>query len=321
MRNLIKYAYPVIFLFLAVSVLAQTDELNKLLDRAGRQMYAKKYEEAILTLQNTLKIDPNNFEALQNIGTVHSAVGNLKQARTFFEKAYAINPNSAEINNNLGVSYSTGGDREKAIEFFQKAVEIDSSSAIFNANLGMEYLKIGRTIGALPYLHKANFIKPKQPEILFSIGNSYAASNRIDSAEFYYQRSAEAGGAGAELYYFLGRMKDKLKKFKDAEASYRAALKLKANYPDCIRSLVIFDITEGLYTAAAVQFEKALATDSSFSGNWIGLGTAYALEGRTKKADSIFNGLYAADTSLAFQMMRMIREERSRQKEKAKAKD
>ena len=98
-------------------------------------------------------------------------------------------------------------------------------------------------------------------------------------------------------------------------------MKLQANYPDCIRSLGILYITEGRYTEAAVQFENALATDSSFSGNWIGLGTAYALEGRTKKADSIFNGLYAVDTSMAFQMMRMIREERSRQKEKAKAKN
>ena len=182
----------------------------------------------------------------------------------------------------------------------------------------MEYLKIGRTMGALSYLHEANFLRPKQPEILFSIGNSYAAASRIDSAEFYYERSAEAGGAAAELYYFLGRIKEKLKKPKDAEASYKTALKLQSNYPDCIRSLGILYITEGRYTEAAVQFENALATDSSFPGNWVGLGTAYALEGRSKKADSIFNGLYAVDSSLAFQMMRMIREERRRQKEKAK---
>ena len=318
MRNLIRYAYAAIFLLLAASVSAQSEDLNKLLDRAGRQMYVQKYEEAILTLQSALKIEPNNFEALHNIGTVHSAVGNLKKARTYFERAYAIDSSNAELNNNLGVSYSTYEDREKAIEFFLKAVKADSGSAIFNANLGMEYLKIGRTMGALPYLHKANSIRPMQPEILFSIGNSYAASSRIDSAEFYYERSAEAGGAGAELYYFLGRIKDKLKKPKDAEASYKTALKLQSDYPDCIRSLAILYITDGRYTEAAVQFELLLAADSSSLGNWVGLGTAYALEGRTMKADSIFNGLYAVDTSAAFQMMRMIREERSRKKEKAK---
>ena len=73
----------IIFLLLATTALAQSDSLNDLLDRAGRQMYVQKYEEAILTLQSALKIDPNNFEALQYIGTAHSAVGNLKQARTF----------------------------------------------------------------------------------------------------------------------------------------------------------------------------------------------------------------------------------------------
>ena len=61
MRNLIRYAYAAIFLLLAASVSAQSEDLNDLLDRAGRQMYVQKYEEAILTLQSALKIDPNNF--------------------------------------------------------------------------------------------------------------------------------------------------------------------------------------------------------------------------------------------------------------------
>ena len=304
-------------MLLSPGVLAQSDSLKELVNRGGRQLYVKKYNEAISTFEKALAIDSNNFESLQNLGMAHSALGNQGQARKFFEKAYAVNPQDAEINNNLGVNYSNGGDVEKAIKYFEAAVNYDTLSALFRANLGMEYLKIGRTIAGLPHLHKANGLKPNQPEILFSLGNGYAASNRPDSAEFFYERCQTAGGRTPGLFYFLGRIKDKLGKSREAEENFKKALELKVDYPDCIRSLGILYIMEARYTEATMQFERALAIDSAYPGSWIGLGAAYALEGRTKKADSILNMLMATDTTLGNELLRVVSQERARQKEKS----
>ncbi len=293
------------------------DSLNSLLNRGGRQLYVKKYAEAIKTFEQALKIDSNSFDALKNIGSAHSAVGNLEKAQKYFEKAYNVKPTNPEINNNLGASYSSAGEVEKAIKYFEAAVKYDSMSALFLANLGMEYLKIGRTMAGMPHLYRANELRPNQPEILFSIGNGYAVSNRYDSAEFFYEKSATAGGQSAELFYFLGRIKDKLGKSQEAEQSFKHALEIKVDYPDCIRSLGILYITEGRYTEATMEFERVLAKDSTNPGNWIGLGAAYALEGRSKKADTILNMLMLSDSTLGNELLRVVRQERERQKEKS----
>lgn len=293
------------------------DSLKVLLSKAGSQLYVKNYSEAIKSFEQALKLDTNNFDALQGIGTAHSAAGNPDKARRYFERGHAVNPKNAEINNNLGVSYSSSGDSEKAIKYFEAAVNYDSVSALYRANLGMEYLKIGRTIAGLPHLFRANELRPNQPEILFSIGNGYAASNRFDSAEFYYEASVKSGGQSADLFYFLGRIKDKLEKSSDAELNFKKALELKADYPECIRTLGVLYITEGRYTEATMQFERALSIDSMYPGSWIGLGAAYALEGRSQKADSILNMLMVSDTNMGNELLRIVRQERARQKEKS----
>ncbi|HEX2897915.1 MAG TPA: tetratricopeptide repeat protein, partial [candidate division Zixibacteria bacterium] len=147
-----RYSLPLtlLILIIATSVFAQSDSLNQLLDRGGRQLYVKKYKEAIGTLEQALKLDSNNFEALQNLGMAHSALGNQGQARNYFEKAHAIKPNDAGINNNLGGALSAAGDADQAIKYFETAVNLDSSSAMYHSNLGIEYLKIGRTIAGMP---------------------------------------------------------------------------------------------------------------------------------------------------------------------------
>ncbi len=294
------------------------DSLSAVLSKAGSQLYVKKYSEAIKSFEEALKLDSNNFEALQGIGTAYSATGNPDKARHYFERGHTVNPENAEINNNLGVSFSSARDFERAVKYFEMAVKYDTMSALYRANLGMEYLKMGRTIAGMPHLLRANEIRPNQPEILFSIGNGYAVSSRFDSAEFFYEASVKAGGLSADLFYFLGRIKDKLEKSSDAELNFKKALELKADYPDCIRTLGILYITEGRYTEAALQFERALSMDSTNPGNWIGLGAAYALEGRTQRADSILNNLMASDTTLGNELFRVVRQERERQKEKRK---
>ncbi len=293
------------------------DSLKALLSKAGSQLYVKQYSEAIKSFEQALQLDSSNFEALQGIGTAHSATGNPEKARRYFERGHAVNPQNAEINNNLGVSFSSAREFEKAVKYFEMAVKYDTTSALYRANLGMEYLKMGRTIAGMPHLFRANELRPNQPEILFSIGNGYAASNRFDSAEFFYEASVKSGGQSADLFYFLGRIKDKLGKSSEAELDLKKALELKAEYPDCIRTLGILYVTEGRYTEATMQFERALTMDSTNPGNWIGLGAAYALEGRSPKADSILNMLMVSDTNMGNELLRIVRQERARQKEKS----
>ena len=51
-----------------------------------------KYEEAIKVLDNAIKNDPNNIFILNNLGLVHSNLGNTKIAEEYLNRAIAIKP-------------------------------------------------------------------------------------------------------------------------------------------------------------------------------------------------------------------------------------
>lgn len=80
---------------------------------------AKKYYE------RAIKLDKNYAEAINNLGTIHYARKSYGNAIKQYEKALALTPNSASILANLGTAYFARKKYDEALQYYLRAVAVD----------------------------------------------------------------------------------------------------------------------------------------------------------------------------------------------------
>lgn len=93
--------------------------------------------EAKRVLARVLELDPENLEALVNLGIVHLRAGDPKGARDLFRKALSLDSRAARAWNGLGVALLRTGEERASIEAWSKAVALDPKlyDALYNLGL------------------------------------------------------------------------------------------------------------------------------------------------------------------------------------------
>ncbi len=134
-------------------------ELALVLDGAQRKPEAKKvYEE-------TLKLDPDNAVALNNLAfLLAESGGNLDDALTKATRAKALLPNLHEISDTLGWIYLKKGLSENAIDVFKDLVSKEPNISTYRYHLGMAYKQKGDKTRALDQLREALKFNPAKEE-------------------------------------------------------------------------------------------------------------------------------------------------------------
>ncbi len=84
---------------------------------------AGKLEEAINTFRKLFELDPPNFEARVNFGTLLAQMGHLEEAKKQFEYALKSYPSSPEALINLGLVHFHLGEIKEAKDCYLKALE------------------------------------------------------------------------------------------------------------------------------------------------------------------------------------------------------
>ena len=82
---------------------------------------------------------PNDYRAVNNLGSLSFKSGDLSKAKTYFEKAKQLNGQAAEANMNLGLIALADGDVSKAEQLLGNA----SSANTINEALGLLFMKKG----------------------------------------------------------------------------------------------------------------------------------------------------------------------------------
>ena len=97
----------------------------------------KRFDDAEKALMLSLKIQPDNHLALNNLGIVEEVKGRFDEAIGLFLNAVKINPNYAEAYLNLANCFSALGQEEEATLAINKSIEINPNyvDAHFNNSL------------------------------------------------------------------------------------------------------------------------------------------------------------------------------------------
>jgi tetratricopeptide (TPR) repeat protein len=133
-------------------------------ERAKVQMAEKRYEAAIQSYQDLLKIEPKNGPKnamfLNMIGIAYLDLGNFDQARKSFVRSVKADKKFASAVNNLGMVYYHQKNFRSAIREYQRAVAIDPSQAGAHSNLGFAYYNSNKFPEAAAEFQKAVELDP-----------------------------------------------------------------------------------------------------------------------------------------------------------------
>jgi Flp pilus assembly protein TadD len=160
---------------------------------------------------------------------------NYKAAVVAYEQSVASDPKFARGYVELGSAYAALEDYRRAEEAFSKAVEIDDDSCA-QCGLGMVYHRQGKDELAEAALKKSQVLNPKDTCAFNQLGRMYYDLEKYPEAIETFRKEI-ALRPTAVSYHFLGNSYGYVRKFEEARAAYKQALRLNPRYTDVYEEL------------------------------------------------------------------------------------
>ena len=198
--------------------------LGALLKQTGRN------NEAISAMKKSVKIEPQDAEARNNLGVIFQELGRLDEAKISYIQTIAIEPNFAEAYNNLGALLLELGKLDEAKVKLSKAISLDINSARAYNNLGATFTKLWRLIEAEANYKRALTLKPDYADAYNNLGNTLKELGRLDEAEANLRRAIDLEPNYVEANYNLGHVLAETGRLDEAAVSYKHALSCDPNH-------------------------------------------------------------------------------------------
>lgn len=193
---------------------------------------------------------PKNATIQAQIGEEFHQRKDLTNAAYYYNRALQIDPKLASAWGNLGAVYQSQGKDEESADAFQKAQALDPNNTTFkelakNAASDVGYKAYQQAV-ALQQQGKSKeaqtaFQKALQTndtaEVRAAYGVSLQTTGQLDAAITEYQKAMAKEPNNPDYVYSLGTAYHQQKDLVKAEAMYKKALSLRADYPEAKNAL------------------------------------------------------------------------------------
>ncbi len=179
---------------------AKTDvppKMQRLVRAARKNLQQGNYRAAEKQYQQILAEDPNNLDALSNLGVVYVRSGDLRSAESTLEKAVAIAPDNDFLLTTLGVVQYRQSKFDEAIVQLTKAIAINPKSATAHNYLGIAASQKGRQQEAEKEILQALANNPDDADAHFNLA-VILITTQPGSKELAKEHYARATALGIE---------------------------------------------------------------------------------------------------------------------------
>lgn len=210
----------------------------------------------------TLKLSPDAYPILNNLGTVYWQAGAVDKAEGAWRRALALHPENAIVLNNLGLVASKKKQYGEAVELFQRAARLKPNYTDPHLNLGTTYRDMGEAGAAELQLRAAVALSPLNYRARNELGQLLVSQSRFEDAEGEFRRSAQSE-PNALAYDFLAELRLQRGDPSGAESAFRRALALDAFDSRAHFGLGKLAAAAGRKSEAMAEYKAGLQTDPS----------------------------------------------------------
>ena len=229
-----------------------------------------RLREAEKIYTRVLKALPDQFDALNLLGTIKAQRGQAGEAHRLITAALKVNPRAPDAWVNLGIVLHALKRDQEALESFDKALELKPGDADALHQRANALLTLGRAQDALSAVDQVLALIPRHPQARLNRGLALAALERHGEALAEFDGALALLPGNPAAHYNRGISLFSAGRYEEAVAAYDSALSIA---PDHVKAWN----NRGLALQALNRHAEAL---TSFSR---------ALEIRKDYADAHFN--------------------------------
>jgi tetratricopeptide (TPR) repeat protein len=152
------------------------NNLGLLATREGRT------SEAIGYFQEALRLSPDYWIALENLGNAYRQQRRWDDARAVLERAVASRPGDPEANYSLAMVYAQTDDTERAYEYLQNALKVRPDYPEALNNLGVLYMRTRRRDDAVAKFEECIRVAPGFDQSYLNLARVYSLEGDRDKA-------------------------------------------------------------------------------------------------------------------------------------------
>jgi tetratricopeptide (TPR) repeat protein len=167
---------------------------------ARTYMATKRYSEAITVYEKLAKANPRNPNYLNMTGIARMQNGDLRGARSWFQRCIKLEPRFADAYNNLGATWYTDKNFKRALENYQRAVALQPGVASYHTNVGFAYFSMKMPQEAEQAFKRALLMDPLIFQQNDRNGSVLQDRSVVDKGLFAFTMAKSYAGAGDAVH-------------------------------------------------------------------------------------------------------------------------
>jgi Flp pilus assembly protein TadD len=168
---------------------------KELLGRAKEEFDRQDYIQAESTFRDALKLSPDDYFALSNLGVVQFQLGKLKEAEETLKKASGKTTDSSFALTTLGIVHYRQDRHDEAEKVLKKSIAVNPQDFTAHNYLGIVLAASGKGKDGESEIMKAIEINPQYADAHFNLAVIYATGKPPAKmmARKHYQKAIELG--------------------------------------------------------------------------------------------------------------------------------
>jgi tetratricopeptide (TPR) repeat protein len=211
--------------------------------------------EAYRLITAALRVNPRAPDAWVNLGMVLHALKRDQEALESFDKALALKPGDADALYQRGNALLALGRAQDALGAFDEALALMPRHLQARLDRGLALAALGRHQEAVAEFEAALALSPQNPAAHYNHGISLFGLGRYEEAVAAYDRALSTATDHVKAWNNRGLALQALNRHDEALASYAKALELRKDYADAHFNQALALLTIGEFRRGFEKYE------------------------------------------------------------------
>jgi tetratricopeptide (TPR) repeat protein len=184
---------------------------------------------ALRTLEDAVKLEPENALAWARLAEMWLSFGNLNDSLKAAKKAVDLNPNLSRTQTVLGFAYLTQIKTKMSKEAFRKAIEFDQADPLPRLGLGLAIIRDGDLAKGREEIEIAASLNPNNSLIRSYLGKAYYEEKREKLASNQLAMAKELDPLDPTPYFYDAILKESMNQPVEALHDLQKSIELNEN--------------------------------------------------------------------------------------------